>query len=158
MSWESYDRNLDVTKKGYEEAKKNQGKFEEIPDGTYEVSLEDIYCTITKETNKPMVVIIYKIIHGEYTGRLIYHNNVIDTGQKIHILINHLRSLKLDVDDFESYTQLERIIDKLSLDKYEYFLKKLKNKKGRTVYKVAECFEANRFKEMTEDEMDDMPF
>lgn len=51
--------------------------FEDVPDGTYIVSIEKMELTLTKETNKPMFAVQCKIKEGQYKGRMIFFNRVV---------------------------------------------------------------------------------
>jgi hypothetical protein len=58
------------------EAPSNDG-FQPLPDGTYQVFIEDVELKETKETAKPMIVWKFKVLSGNHKGRVEYKNDVI---------------------------------------------------------------------------------
>lgn len=99
------------------------------------------------KSDKPMIKIWYKILEGEYKNNKIFHNQLVDTGQKIHIAKQLLDSFSEDEKpiEFETYQQYAEDIDKLKKyidkNKLEYSLEYGKNKNGYDTFKILEVFE-----------------
>jgi hypothetical protein len=69
---------MDLTE--YDEMYKDaevQDKFSLIPDGKYQVFIDEISIEETKNTHKPMVKWTFKIMSGAHEGRLLWKNSVI---------------------------------------------------------------------------------
>ena len=84
-NWEKFDKEIDLQglKQDVEEAGKKSGQFEELPLGDYEVALSSMELKETKEAKKPMITSTFEVIAGDKTGRLIFVNQVIETGVQI---------------------------------------------------------------------------
>ena len=76
MNWEEFDKQVDL--EGLkEDVENNTGNYEKVPHGQYEVAITKMELGVTKETNKPMVKVQFKIVSdGEYKGKLIFMNQV----------------------------------------------------------------------------------
>lgn len=115
----------------------------EVPYGEYEVKIEKMELTATKETRKPMVSIWFKIVAGDYKNSMIFMNQVITEGFQIHIMNEFLRSLDTDIDvnvEFVSYKQygnmLMDIKEALDDSSVEFTLDYGENKQGYLVFKT----------------------
>ena len=100
MDFSKFDKMVDVEglKKDIEAAEANgSGGFKPVPHGSYEVAIDKLELTETKQTGKPMATCWMKIVSdGEYKGQRIFMNQVITQGFQIHIMNEFLRSLLLD--------------------------------------------------------------
>ena len=148
IDFSKYDKmvDLDGLKTDVKEAMENGGDFKEVPHDTYEVQVEKLELGMSK-SEKPMIKIWYKILDGDYKNSKIFHNQLVDTGQKIHIAKQLLDSFS-EGDrpiEFETYQQYAEDIEHLKdyIDKYklEYSLEYSKNKNGYDTYRILEVFE-----------------
>ena len=144
--WEQFDNAIDVEglKKDAEEAAKNGGTFEEVPEGVYEVEIDKLELKQSKK-GAPMVSAWMKIAAGQRKGSLIFYNQVISTGYGLHNANEFLKSLDSGVDvKFENFKQYNDML----LDVFEevngslsYQLNYGKNAKGFNTYKIEDVFE-----------------
>jgi hypothetical protein len=158
--WDNAD--LEGIQKDIQEAAANGGgNFEEVPYGTYEVSIEKMELKATKvdknsddpkkHVARPMVSIWFNIVDGKYEGQKIFMNQVIygeNAGFQIHIVNELLRSMvqkcaKAPVVEFKSYSQYNDLlmdIHELVSESFEYKLKYDKTKKGFSTFAITEVF------------------
>lgn len=61
----------------YEDAETMGEDFEKLPDGTYQVFVDEANLTETKEKQTPMLTWKLKIMTGPFEGRLLFKNAVI---------------------------------------------------------------------------------
>ena len=102
--FDKWDSEIDTEglQKDVEEAAKNGGNFKEVPDGIYEVSVEQMELKASKKGD-PMVSIWFKIVAGDYKDSRIFYNQVVQNGTGIHFNTELLRSMGLDtVSSIES--------------------------------------------------------
>lgn len=144
--WDEFDKAIDT--KGLAEDVKNSasGDYKTVPHGEYEVSIEKMELTATKEAKKPMVSIWFKVLsEGEYKGSLIFYNQVIEQGFQVHIVNEFLRSLDSGLDiEFKTYKQYGNLlmdVHEAVSGKLEYALKYSEGKKGFSKYEITEVFE-----------------
>ena len=147
--WEQFDKNTDL--EGFEAdvqaAESNSGDFEELPHGKYEVALDNIELKPTKKDGKPMIVSVFKVVEGTHKGRLIWVNQVVDTGMKMSIGLRFINSMKPENDvKFNKEggmaklsNELESIIDYIQ-ENHEFVLEFYENKKGYDQYDIKEVF------------------
>lgn len=144
--WEKFDKMVDVEnlKKDVAEVAENGLQFREVPDGKYEVKIEKMELKESK-SGRPMLSVWMKILGGEYTGQLIFYNQVIDMGFGLHNANEFLRSLDSGIDvEFENFTQYNNLIMDIheAIDgKLEYGLEYGTNSKGYNTYKITDVFE-----------------
>lgn len=148
IDFSKYDKQTDLEglKEDTQKAIENGGEFEEVPTGTYEVSISELELTMSK-SDKPMVKIWYTILDGEYENNKIFQYQLVDTGQKLAIikpLLEKLTEGEIDVT-FESFAQyanlIEEIKDFIENNSLEYSLEYGENKKGFKTYRILEVFE-----------------
>lgn len=60
----------------YDDAEVHDG-FSPIPDGTYQVFVDEVAVKETKEKHLPMIAWKFKIINGQHEGRVLFKNSVI---------------------------------------------------------------------------------
>ena len=148
IDFSKYDKIVDLEglKTDVKEAMENGGDFKEVPHDAYEVQVEKLELGMSK-SDKPMIKIWYKILEGEYKNNKIFHNQLVDTGQKIHIAKQLLDSFSEGEKpiEFETYQQYAEDIDKLKeyidKNKLEYSLEYSENKNGYDTYRILEVFE-----------------
>lgn len=61
----------------YEEVEVNDNEFVPIPDGTYQVYVDEICLKETKESKLPMLAWRFKVMTGQREGSTIFKNSVI---------------------------------------------------------------------------------
>lgn len=54
-------------------------RFDLVPDGNYDVKIAEVTLTRTKETQKPMLKITYEVVGGEFAGKKVFDNAVLDS-------------------------------------------------------------------------------
>ena len=148
IDFSKYDKQTDLKglKEDTQKAIENGGEFEEVPTGTYEVSISELELTMSK-SDKPMVKIWYTILDGEFENNKIFQYQLVDTGQKLAIikpLLEKLTEGEIEVT-FESYSQYANLINEIKDfvedNSLEYSLEYSENKKGFKTYKILEVFE-----------------
>lgn len=152
MDFSMFDSMVDLEglKKDIEAAEANgSGDFKPVPHGSYEVAIDKLELTETKQTGKPMATCWMKIVSdGECKGQRIFMNQVITQGFQIHIMNNFLRSLLPDDSGievtFEGYAQYNDLLLDIAefVDgKYEYGLEYGQNNKGFDTFQITDVFE-----------------
>ena len=146
--WDEFDKTIDTDglRADIEEASSGGGTYKEVPYGEYEVKIEKMELTATKETRKPMVSIWFKIVAGDYKNSMIFMNQVITEGFQIHIVNEFLRDLVTDIDvTFKTYNQygnmLMDIKEFLDESGIEFALDYGENRKGYPTFEITEVFE-----------------
>lgn len=148
IDFSKYDKKTDLEglKEDTQKAIENGGEFEEVPTGTYEVSISELELTMSK-SNKPMVKIWYTILSGDYENNKIFQYQLVDTGQKLAIikpLLEKLTDGEIDVT-FESFSQYANLINEIKDfvedNSLEYSLEYSENKKDFKTYRILEVFE-----------------
>ena len=147
--WDEFDKAIDTEglRADIEEASSGAGgTYKEVPHGEYEVKIEKMELTATKETRKPKVSVWFKIVAGDYKNSLIFMNQVITEGFQIHIMNEFLRSLDTDIDvTFKTYNQygnmLMDIKEALDESGVEFALDYGENNKGYPTFEITEVFE-----------------
>lgn len=137
--------NSDELRAQVKEAEVNSGGYEKVPYGVYEVAIENMELTLSK-SNKPMVKVCFKIVSQKEHGRLIFYNQLVDTGAKINIFSQFLKSLKTNekivFEDLNQYAELiKKVLNSTDILKLEYQLNYGVNKNGYDTYKIEEVFQ-----------------
>ena len=120
--------------------------FEDVPVGKYEVAVTRLEVKPTKNGDKVMITCTFKILDGQYKGRLIFFNQVIMTGFQIHMANQFLRSLdtgeEIEFKDYDQYSDMVKAIDKvIQVSELEYGLEYSKSDKGYDQYKITDVYE-----------------
>lgn len=145
IDFSKYDKQVDLEGLKNDVETALDGEFKDVPFGEYEVKVDKLELGMSKK-GIPMAKVWYTILDGEFKGNKIFHNQLVDTGQKIGIFKRHLESLgtKLDIK-FESYSQyaelLTEIKEYIDENKLEYAISYYENDKGFTTYEILEVFE-----------------
>jgi len=148
--WEQFDDNTDLA--GFEEdvkeADSKSGDFEDLPHGKYEVALENIELKPTKKDGKPMIVSTFEVIAGDHNGRLIWVNQVVDSGMKMSIGLRFINDMKPETEiKFSKDGGMSKLAEDLNeaaghiADNHEFVLDFSENKKGYDTYKIEEVFD-----------------
>ena len=148
IDFSKYDKMVDLEglQADVKEAMENGGDFKEVPHDTYEVQVEKLELGMSK-SDKPMIKIWYKILDGDYKNSKIFHNQLVDTGQKIHIAKQLLDSFSegdrpIEFETYQQYAEdIEELKEYIDDNKLEYSLEYGKNKNGYDTYKILEVFE-----------------
>jgi len=77
VDFDKFDKQVDLEGLQKEVAESKADEFEDLPDGTYVVSVEKMEVTTTKAGDKLMFAAQFKVKEGEYKKRLIFFNRVI---------------------------------------------------------------------------------
>lgn len=120
------------------------GDFVEVPDGSYEVKVAKLECTVSKKTKMPMLTVWFDILAGDYKGQKIFCNQMLTSGFGIHKANELLTALESGVpvsfENFEQYadvmTQVFNAIDGTG----EYELAYGHNNKGFATYTIVQRF------------------
>lgn len=144
------DKNTDL--KGLQQdideaAEKGTGSYKEVPVGNYEVSVEKMELTFSKNGD-PMVSIWFNIVNGEYKGQKIFYNQIIPQGFQIHNTKVILKKMVEELDDapeieftsYEDYAELIMDVFEAIDGNFEYDLEYGKNKKGYNTFEIKEVF------------------
>ena len=129
-----------------EAAENGSGNYREVPHGNYEVEVNKLEMVASKKGD-PMVSIWFKIVSGEYTGSMIFMNQVITQGFQIHIVNELLRKMTEEADapeiEFVSYKQYSELLMDVfeAIDNnFEFALKYGKGKKDFSTYEITEVY------------------
>lgn len=129
-----------------EAAENGSGNYREVPHGNYEVEVNKLEMVASKKGD-PMVSIWFKIVSGEYTGSMIFMNQVITQGFQIHIVNELLRTMTEEADvpeiEFVSYKQYSELLMDVfeAIDNnFEFALKYGKGKKDFSTYEITEVY------------------
>ena len=146
MDWNEFDKKVDITgiNADIKNAEKGSGTFEAVPHGTYEVAVNKLELKMSK-SNKPMLSGQFKILAGPNKNRLIFMNQLVDQGFKIHIANELLCSLESGVNvNFAGYADYNDMVmdikEAIDEQKLEYALNYSQNEKGFDVFKIEEVF------------------
>lgn len=123
--WDKFDKNIDTKALAADtreiEQNAGSGEYEEVPFGTYVVSVEKMELKASK-TGRPMLSVWFNVADGECKGRKIFMNQVIEKPFQIHVANEFLRSLDTEFDvEFVNYKQYADLI----LDIHEEIDKKV---------------------------------
>lgn len=159
--------NVEELKKDVQATQDEQKEFEDVPHGTYNVTIEKMVQVMTKETNKPMLSVWFNIKDGKHKGQKLFMNQVIVSPYPIVIARKFLESLESGVDvKFEDYVQFyDTILDVFEAieGKREYNIEFSENK-GYDKFEIVGVFEAEnvmlneRDIPESEDDEEDLPF
>lgn len=138
---------LDGLRKDAAEAANTEFDNEEVPYGKYDVRLEKlelVECKSEKNKGQPMVSVWFRIAEGTQKNRLIFMNQLVNEGFKIHIIKEFLKTLdsgyEIDFVDYNQFGQLLMDILEASSDT-GFVLDYFENKKGYKAYKIEEVFD-----------------
>lgn len=146
--WAEFDDEMDsaALQQEIQEAVENGSNFKEVPPGKYEVAVEKMDLTKSKN-GKKMVSIWFKVVGKDdpYKGSLIFMNQVVEQGFQIHIVNELLRLMDTSINvEFKSYSQygnmlldIHEEIDK----KVEFALNYSVNSKGYNEFTIEEVFD-----------------
>lgn len=144
--WEKFNKTIDLKalREEIKAASENKREFKEVPKGDYEVKIEKLELSESKN-GKPMMVCWMKILTGEYKNQKIFYNQVMHVGFGIHKASEFLRSLdsgvEIDFRDFEQFNDLLMDVQEAIDGNFEYALEYGEDSKGYSTYEIKEVFE-----------------
>lgn len=144
--WEKFDQMVDTEglKKDLKEVEENKVNYEEVPEGLYEVRIENIELK-ESNTKRPMVSIWMRILEGPYKNQMLFWNQVVDIGLGLHKVNEFLRSLdtglNIEFENFRQYNELLMDVFEAIDGKLEYGVKYSKNSKGYSEFEITDVFE-----------------
>lgn len=113
VDFSAFDEKVDLNALQKEVEESKGSDFEDVPDGTYIVSIEKMELTLTKEGKKPMFAVHFKIKEGEQKGRMVFFNRVVggnknsdkwNDGKAIKSVITWLEKLETEtMPEFINY-------------------------------------------------------
>ena len=146
--FDKFNKSVDLEgmKKDVKEVEENGGGgFEDVPFAKYEVAVDKMEVKATKNGDKLMLSIVFKVVDGSYKGRLIFYNQVIMSGFGIHNASEMLRSLKpcfeIIFEDYKQYAELVSMVQDAVKDNFEYLLDYNENNKKFKTYSIVEVYE-----------------
>lgn len=77
VDFSAFDNKVDLEELQKEVEESKGSDFEDVPDGTYIVSIEKMELTLTKTDKKPMFAAQFKIKEGDEKGRMFFFNRVV---------------------------------------------------------------------------------
>ena len=144
--WDKFDKAVDTAALAddVKDAQENGQSFKDVPHGDYEVSVDKMELTESKN-HDPMVTIWFKVLTGEYKGSRIFMNQVITQGFQIHIVNELLRAMDTDLNiEFITYKQYGNLLMDVmeAIDgNLEFALSYKEGKNGFSKYEITEVFE-----------------
>lgn len=150
-NWDEFDKMIDAKKLNADVASCNNNSYDELPSGSYEVTLDSMDMRRSKAHDYPMLSAVFTVLEGQFKRRKIFMNQVAimcDENDKYRInTINHFldsldTGLPIAFEKMSKYAQLvDDVFGIVKKDKLEYLIKLGKNKGGYTTYKIEEVYQ-----------------
>ena len=148
-NWQNFDLKIDNNLlNDIQNASANTGEFEELPLGRYEVKINSMQLTQSKNGD-PMTKTIFEVVQGQYKGRYMFKNSVIYKGDRndawrLKQELNFINSLQPNSQvNFYSFSDFEKQISNAFADinshKLEYLIE-IKEKNNFRTYSVIEVY------------------
>ena len=148
-NWQNFDLKIDNTLlNDIANASSNSGEFEELPLGRYEVKINSMQLTQSKNGD-PMTKTIFEVVQGQYKGRYMFKNSVIYKGDRndawrLKQELTFINSLQpTNQVNFYSFSDFEKQISNAFADinsrKLEYLVE-IKEKNNFRTYSVIEVY------------------
>ena len=148
-NWQNFDLKIDNTLlNDIANASSNSGEFEELPLGRYEVKINSMQLTQSKNGD-PMTKTIFEVVQGQYKSRRIFKNSVIYKGDhndawRLKQELTFINSLQPNSQvNFYSFSDFEKQISNAFADinsrKLEYLIE-IKEKNNFRTYSVIEVY------------------
>ena len=145
--FEIFDADIDFNEinEAAREKKATTTEFKDVPVGRYEVSINNMIVKPTKNGDKLLLNVAFRIVEGQYTNRLIFMNQILNQNT-LPISIRFLRSLQSDVDVHynginEFMATVLDVFSSVTHRKLEYLLDYKENDKGFKVFDIKDVFE-----------------
>ena len=148
-NWQNFDLKIDNTLlNDLANASSNNSDFEELPLGRYEVKINSMELTQSKNGD-PMTKTIFEVVQGQYKGRYMFKNSVIYKGDskdawRLKQELNFINSLQPRNEvNFYSFSDFEKQISNAFADinsrKLEYLIE-IKEKNNFRTYSIVEVY------------------
>ena len=148
-NWQNFDLKIDNTLlNDIANASSNSGEFEELPLGRYEVKINSMQLTQSKNGD-PMTKTIFEVVQGQYKGRYMFKNSVIYKGDRndawrLKQELTFINSLQPNSQvNFYSFSDFEKQISNAFADinsrKLEYLVE-IKEKNNFRTYSIIEVY------------------
>ena len=148
-NWQNFDLKIDNNLlNDLANASTNNGDFEELPLGRYEVKINSMELTQSKKGD-PMTKTILEVVQGQFKGRYIFKNSVIYKGDRndawrLKQEIDFINSLQpRDEVNFYSFSDFEKQVSNAFADinsrKLEYLVE-IKEKNNFRTYSIVEVY------------------
>ena len=148
-NWQNFDLKIDNNLlNDIQNASSNNGDFEELPLGRYEVKINSMQLTQSKNGD-PMTKTIFEVVQGQYKGRYMFKNSVIYKGDRndawrLKQELNFINSLQPNSQvNFYSFSDFEKQISdafaNINSRKLEYLVE-IKEKNNFRTYSVIEVY------------------
>ncbi len=82
----------------YVETEVEEREFEPVPDGKYQVNVDQVELVRAKSSGKPMLKWTLRILAPRFRGRLLWRNNIIASRENIKWLKTDLHTCGLDLE------------------------------------------------------------
>ncbi len=82
----------------YTEAEVEEREFEPVPDGKYQVNVDQVELVRAKSSGNPMLKWTLRILAPRFPGRLLWRNNIIASRENIKWLKTDLHTCGLDLE------------------------------------------------------------
>lgn len=148
-NWQNFDLKINSTLlNDISNASSNTGDFEELPLGRYEVKINSMELTQSKNGD-PMTKTIFEVVQGQFKGRYMFKNSVIYKGDSKDgwrlkqelTFINNLQPT--NQVNFYSFSDFEKQISNAFADinsrKLEYLVE-IKEKNNFRTYSIIEVY------------------
>ena len=94
------DIDLSQWDEDYESAPIEENKFDDVPDGKYQVSVEKVELARAQTSGNPMLKWQLRILGPNHAGRMIFNNSVMASAENIKYLKNDLHTCGLVLEKF----------------------------------------------------------
>ena len=82
----------------YVETEVEDREFEPVPDGKYQVNVDQVELVRSKSSGKPMLKWTLRILAPRFRGRLLWRNNMIESRENLKWLKTDLHTCGLDLE------------------------------------------------------------
>ncbi len=82
----------------YVETEVEDREFEPVPDGKYQVNVDQVELVRAKSSGKPMLKWTLRILAPRFRGRLLWRNNMIESRENLKWLKTDLHTCGLDLE------------------------------------------------------------
>ncbi len=106
------DIDLSVWDEDYEAAPIEENKFDDVPDGKYQVAIEKVELARAQSSGNPMLKWQLRVLGPNHAGRMIFRNSVMASAENIKYLKNDLHTCGLVLERFSDLgTRLNDLLD-----------------------------------------------
>ena len=148
-NWQNFDLKIDNNLlNDIANASNNNSDFEELPLGRYEVKINSMELTQSKNGD-PMTKTIFEVVQGQFKGRYMFKNSVIYKGDskdawRLKQELNFINSLQPRNEvNFYSFSDFEKQVSNAFADinsrKLEYLVE-IKEKNNFRTYSIVEVY------------------